>query len=124
MAKKVLIIEDEAPLAEALQTALEKANFEVVIALDGEKGLQIAFEIKPDLVLLDILLPKVSGIQVLQKLREDIEWGQKTKILMLTNVDDEVYLNQARKYGSDAYLIKSLHSLEEVVAKVTKELEN
>ena len=78
--KKVLVVEDERTLRDALVKKLSKEEFTVLSAKDGKEGLDTALAEHPDLILLDILMPKMNGIEVLQKLRED-EWGAKAKVI-------------------------------------------
>ncbi|MCH7756617.1 response regulator, partial [Patescibacteria group bacterium] len=85
--KTILIVEDEEDLAQALKIKLEAAGFITHITSDGESGLQIAFTERPDLILLDILLPGISGVDMLKKLRQ-YEWGRDVLVILLANVDD------------------------------------
>jgi len=117
--KKVLIVEDEKSLVGALEKKLNKSGFEVVMAFNGEEGLRKIQETKPDLVLLDIIMPKMDGITMLKKLREK---GDKTPVIMLTNLNDSKKLSEAMDAGSYEYLVKSNYSLEDVVDKINKVL--
>src|SRR3989344_8460028 len=88
--KKLLIVEiveDEAALSNALCDKFEREHFEVLKAKNGEEGLSIALRERPDIILLDIMLPVMDGITMLHKLRED-EWGKKAHVVVLTNVSD------------------------------------
>lgn len=120
-AKKVLVIEDEQDLREALKTALSIENFEVHTAGDGEAGLQMALEVKPDLILLDLMMPKLDGLGVLKALRED-EWGKNVKVIVMTALDDLERVAEVLENGGSEYLVKSNISLGTVVAKVKEKL--
>ena len=102
-AARILIIEDETPLRIALMDRLAAEGYRVLIAADGEAGLERALTEKPDLILLDLMLPKLDGLAVCQKLRE---LGQRVPILMLTGkgtLQDRV---QGLDLGADDYLVK------------------
>lgn len=120
--KKVLIVEDEAPLRDVLRDKLAHENFAVLEAKDGEEGLEIALRDHPDLILLDIVMPRMDGMTMLAKLREDA-WGAEVKVVILTNLSEVVKVSEAMARGSFDYLIKSDWKLEEVVEKVRNMLE-
>ena len=119
--KKILVIEDEPALHRALKEYLSKENFEIFSAFDGEKGLEIAKKEIPDLVLLDIILPKKDGYAVLDELRND----EKTKnipIIILTNLESNDDIQKAFEKGVTTYLIKSNYKLEDVMVKIKEVL--
>jgi two-component system phosphate regulon response regulator PhoB len=114
--EKILVIEDEAPLRELLQYNLEKEGYRVTLAVDGEDGLLHVEENKPDLILLDWMLPQVSGIEVCRRLRR----GNDTKlipILMLTAKGEEADKVRGLGTGADDYLTKPF-SVPELIARV------
>jgi two-component system phosphate regulon response regulator PhoB len=114
--EKILVIEDEAPLRELLQYNLEKEGYRVTLAVDGEDGLLHVEENKPDLILLDWMLPQVSGIEVCRRLRR----GNDTKlipILMLTAKGEEADKVRGLSTGADDYLTKPF-SVPELIARV------
>ena len=117
----VLIIDDEVDLRDALKTALEYQNFLVHTAEDGEVGLKTALEIKPDLILLDITMPKMDGVAVLRALRAD-EWGKQVKVIVMTALDDLSKVAEVVEAGGDEYLVKSDSTLESIVQKVKTKL--
>ena len=114
--EKILVIEYEAPLRELLQYNLEKEGYRVTLAVDGEDGLLHVEENKPDLILLDWMLPQVSGIEVCRRLRR----GNDTKlipILMLTAKGEEADKVRGLSTGADDYLTKPF-SVPELIARV------
>ncbi|MEJ9228103.1 response regulator transcription factor [Peribacillus butanolivorans] len=114
MSKKILVVDDEQSIVTLLQYNLEQAGYSVVTALDGEEGLQAAVDIRPDLVVLDLMLPKMDGLEVCKQLRQ-----QKINIpiLMLTAKDDEFDKVLGLELGADDYLTKPF-SPREVVARI------
>ncbi len=113
MARKVLIIEDDGNIAELLQLYLEKEGFETAVADDGEKGLEMFQSLKPDLVLLDLMLPSMDGWEVCKKIREE----GKTPVIMLTakgELEDRV---TGLEMGADDYIIKPFQ-MKEVLARI------
>jgi len=119
--KKILIIEDEATLQKSLTEFLIAENFVVISALDGEKGVELARRELPDLVLLDIVLPKKDGYEVLTDLKQD----EKTKyipVILLTNLESAEDVDKAFEKGASTYLVKSNYKLEEIVGKIKETL--
>lgn len=114
---KILIIEDEERVSRALTSKLRREGFEVDIASDGEKGLTMALETKPKLILLDIILPKMDGLTMVKKLRED-EWGANVPVIILTNLDSAEKAIESKKTGVDDYLVKTDWSLSDLVEKI------
>ena len=121
MAKKILVIEDEATLQKALVEVLEQTGYEVFSALDGEKGFELATNELPDLILLDIILPKMDGFEVLKGLKAN----PKTEIIpviILTNLGDVSSVQQALELGANSYLVKADFHLDDVIQKVERTL--
>ncbi len=119
--KKILIVEDEATLQKALQEVLTAEGYGVLSALDGSRGLEIAREENPDLILLDIILPKMDGFEVLEALKSE----EKTKsipVIILTNLSDVSDVQKALDLGATTYLVKADFSLEDVIKKVKETL--
>ena len=110
----ILIVEDDEPIRQAIAVGLERNGFEVVQAADGEEGLKLALEQKPDLVLLDLRMPKKTGQEMLDELRED-EWGVEVPVIVLSNADDNLDIYLATKDGRTSYAIKSSMELEEII---------
>lgn len=117
MSSRVLIIEDENDIREAIAEAFLSNNYEVSTASNGEEGLQKALNEHPDVILLDIIMPKMDGHEVLRRLRQD-EWGIRAKVVILTSMDDVQNITSAYEGKIDDYAIKVHHSLREVVSKV------
>ena len=119
--KKMLIIEDEDPLAQIVQDEFLGAGFSVSRGRDGEEGLRMALEGHPDIILLDIIIPKFDGFEVLKRLRDD-SWGKSVKVILLTNLGlDEKMTKAITMYKPSAYIVKTDMQLEELIQK-TKEV--
>jgi two-component system alkaline phosphatase synthesis response regulator PhoP len=118
--KRILIIEDEKILSEMYRFKLNKEGFEVLSAIEVDEGIELAKKNKPDLVVLDMLLPKESGINYLIKVKL-IEDLKDIPVLVLSNFDDNETRAQAFNNGAKDYLIKSNHDPKEIVDKI-KEL--
>ena len=122
MAKQtILIIEDEQTILKAIQIALEEAGFAVLTAIDGESGEKAAQEGKPDLILLDIILPRKNGLDVLKGLKASDD-TRYIPVILLTNLSDTETVSQGVALGARGYLVKANYSLDEVVAKVKEVL--
>ena len=115
--KTVLIIEDEAPLRNALADKCKNAGFGVLEAADGESGLQAAIQKHPDMILLDILLPVRDGMSVLTDLRKD-EWGRKAKVIILSNVSETARVAEALEHQVFEYRVKSDVEIEKVIESI------
>jgi DNA-binding response OmpR family regulator len=119
--KKILIVEDDGMLQKALQEFLLAEGFETLSALNGEDGIRMGKEGKPDLILLDIILPKVNGYEVLKTLKSD-ESTKNIPIIILTNLGSLNDVEKALEFGATTYLIKSDYKLEEVANKIKEVL--
>src|SRR3989338_4351190 len=115
--QKILIIEDEEVLLEVLASKLKKDGYEVSIAKDGEEGLRKFREEKPSLVLLDIIMPKMGGFEVLREAIKDPSLA-KIPVIVISNSGQPVEIEEALKLGAKDYLIKAEFSPEEVVQKI------
>lgn len=123
--KKILIVEDEPDLLDALSTAMQVAGgFETVTALDGEKAIELAESEKPDMIFLDIRIPKMDGGQVLEHIRNSGEWGKTVPVSILTAQSDLTVLSRAMEIGgpNTNYLTKTDWSLEKLVSHVKEVL--
>ncbi|MDP2736068.1 MAG: response regulator [bacterium] len=115
--KKILIVEDEATLQKTLGDVLGQEGYEVVSALDGEAGARLAKEERPNLILLDLVLPKMTGFEVLEQIRSQEE-TKGIPVIVLTNLEDLGDIQRATELGATTYLVKSNYELTEVVGKV------
>lgn len=118
--KKILVAEDERPMAKALQLKLSNEGYQVSNAYDGQEVLDILSKEKYDLLLLDIVMPKKNGFEVLEglkDLRDNIP-----HILMLSNLGQEEDSKKARSLGADDFIIKSSTSIDEIEEKVREKL--
>lgn len=120
--KKILIIEDEIAILEALVGKFQRSGFNVVGAQDGMDGLEKAKEEVPDLILLDILMPKMDGIEVVKHIRSDFKWGSDVPIIMLTNLSDPESVSEVAKYNVYDFLVKTDWRLDDVVDLVKEKL--
>jgi len=120
--KTVLIVDDDLILAHALRDKLNRDEIDVIQAGDGEEGLQVAFEKHPDLILLDVVMPKVDGISVLKRLRGD-DWGKNVPIILLTNLDKSCNEVSYLGYKNCSCIIKANSKLAEVVAEIERRLQ-
>jgi len=114
MKKKVLVVDDEQSILTLLQYNLQQAGFECLTAMDGEEGLNLALQSNPDVILLDLMLPKLDGMEVCKQLRQQ---RNSTPILMLTAKDDELDKILGLELGADDYMTKPF-SPREVIARI------
>jgi DNA-binding response OmpR family regulator len=105
MAKRILIADDESNIVISLEFLMQRSGYQVKTAADGEQALRQLSEFKPDLILLDIMLPLRNGFEVCQRIRENPEW-QHTKIVMLTAKGREVEVTKGLALGADVYITK------------------
>jgi len=121
MAKKILLIEDEQIMFDLLQKKLSGEGYEVSIAKDGEEGLRAMREVKPDLILLDIVMPKIGGFEVMEEMQKEPEL-KKIPIIVISNSGQPVELDRAQKFGARDWLIKTEFDPQEVINKVVKQI--
>ncbi len=121
--KKILIIEDEEVLLGLIRRKLNQEGYQVDIAKDGQEGLEKMKESKPDLILLDIIMPKMGGFEVMEKVSKD-EKLKNIPIIIISNSGQPVELERAKKLGVKDWLIKTDFDPQEVVDKVKKQLGN
>ena len=114
MKNKVLVVDDEQSIVTLLQYNLEQAGFEVITAMDGEEGKRLAETASPDIIVLDLMLPKLDGMEVCKQLRQE---KIMTPILMLTAKEDELDKILGLELGADDYMVKPF-SPREVIARV------
>lgn len=117
--RKILLVEDNLELRNLYEIFLKQHGFDVAIASDGDEGLAKAKEYKPDLIFLDVMMPKKNGFEVLKILRHDPAYGcTKTKIVILTNLGDSSKVSPDVRADMDGYVIKAeieLKSLLEII---------
>jgi len=116
MSQKILIVDDEPNIVISLEFLMKRENFAVSVAVDGEEALRKIAEIRPDLVLLDIMMPKKSGFEVCQEIRANPAWAS-IKVVMLTAKGRDTEVQKGMALGADAYVTKPF-STKELVAKV------
>lgn len=116
MSRKILIVDDEPNIVISLEFLMKREGFQVSLAVDGEEALRKIAEIQPDLVLLDVMMPKKSGFEVCQEIRANPDWTS-IKILMLTAKGRDTELQKGIALGADAYVTKPF-STKDLVAKV------
>ena len=119
--KKILLVEDDEVLASVYRARLEMEDFEVMEVYDGEQALTAALKYRPDLIILDAMMPKISGFDVLDILRNTPE-TMNLQIIMLTALSQESDRERAEKLGVDEYLVKSQVMISDVIEKVREHL--
>lgn len=120
--KTILVVEDEEPLIETLKLKLEKEGFAVVTAEDGEEGIKKAESAKPDIILLDLLLPKVKGEDVLAYLKKHAEL-KKIPVIIISNSGQPVEIKKLLENGADDYIIKADFTIDDILERVHNTLE-
>lgn len=115
--KKVLLVEDDIFMADLLSRELTSAGFEIVIAQTGKEAVDKFASVKPDIILLDILLPDLNGLEVLRQIRRK-DGGPETKVLVLSNLSSERDIEDANRLAVVGYLVKANTSLPEIVEKI------
>lgn len=114
---KVLIIEDEEVLAKVFAEKLAQVHFETLIAADGEEGLKLARSKNPDVIILDLLLPKKDGFEVLKEVKASPELAQ-IPVVVVSNLGEDEDIKRAFSLGADDYFVKVQHPINEIVEKV------
>ncbi len=121
MAKTVLVVEDDKAILDILVYKIEEQGYKVLEAIDGENGLDIALNQHPNLILLDLLLPEMSGLDMLGKLRKD-KWGKHVPVFVLTNLRENEMIYKSVALKAEAYFIKSDSSLARIATEVKNKL--
>lgn len=109
--KKILIVDDEPNIVFSLEFLLQREGYEVAVAADGDEALRRIAEFLPDMVLLDVMLPKKSGFEVCQEIRHNPAWSQ-IRIVMLTAKGLEAEMQKGMALGADAYIVKPFSTKE------------
>jgi len=121
MPKKILLVEDEELIIDLLTKKLEREGYQVSIAKDGEEGLSMMKDEKPDLILLDIVMPKMGGFEVMEEMQKDEEL-KKIPVIVISNSGQPVELDRAKKLGAKDWLIKTEFDPREIINKVIKQI--
>lgn len=122
MAKKILIVEDDKFLRDLITQKLSNENFDVVIAQDGEEGIRKIEDEKPDLVILDLLLPQIDGFEVLKRMKANQKIAD-TPVIILSNLGQKEDVERGMALGAKDYMIKAHFTPNEVIDKVKRYLE-
>jgi len=117
MAKKILVIEDDKFLRELISQKLLKEGYDILEAIDGEKGIESAKTEKPDLILLDLILPGIDGFEVLARIKSDPE-ASKIPIIILSNLGQKDDIEKGLNMGAVDYLIKAHFTPAEIIEKI------
>lgn len=121
MAKKILLIEDEKIMVNLFEKKLTKEGYDVSVAWDGEEGLLKMKEVKPDLIILDIIMPEKGGFEVMEEMVKNKEL-KKIPIIIVSNSGQPVELGRAKKLGAKDWLIKTEFDSQEILDKVIKQI--
>jgi len=123
MPKKILWVEDDAFLNEIIAEKLVEQGWELIPAAEGVAALALAHEKQPDIIILDILLPGMDGMEVLSKLKSD-EGTKNIPIIMFSNLDDKAKIEQSKKLGAKDFYVKATTDLETIVKDIEKIIAN
>lgn len=115
--KKILLVEDEPILSNILRQRLEGENFRVIMARDGSEAVKFLREEKPDLILLDIILPKMSGFEVMEEMKED-PTIQSAPVVVVSNLGQSSDVEKAQKFGAVGYFVKAQLSIDDLISKI------
>ncbi len=121
--KKILIVEDEQALGKILVDKLNNQGYVTFYEENGQNGLTMALSEHPDLIILDLMMPVMDGIEMLKNLRQD-NWGKNAKVIIMTNITHDQKMEDAIKYGVYEYLVKSNWDLDDVIEKIKNNLDN
>ncbi len=121
VSKKILIIEDEEIISNLLAKKLSQVGYEVKIAFNGKEGLEMLYKEKPDLVLIDIVMPQKDGFETIAEMKND-EAFKDIPVIIISNSGQPVELDKAREMGVQDWLIKTDFDPQEVIQKVNKAL--
>lgn len=119
---KILIIEDEEALSRVLKEKLETEGFEAMIIGDGGEAISGALAFKPDIILLDLLLPKRNGFEILEELKDNIDL-KTVPVIVLSNLGEDENIKKAIQLGAGDYFVKTQHPINEIIEKVKAQAE-
>ncbi len=120
--KKIAVIEDDKAISSMYEFKLKNSGYVVRVANNGLEGLELVKDLVPDLILLDIKMPKMSGDEMLEKLRQT-DWGADARVIILTNISKDEAPMTLRFLGVDRYIVKAHHTPGQVVDMVREVLE-
>lgn len=118
----ILLVEDDESIIKILWKKLEQESFHVLVAPDGDDGLNVCVKHHPDIILLDLVMPKMDGITMLKKLRQD-PWGKNARVIILTNLSSPIKEQEAKKLGALKYIVKTdigIESLMDLVKQTVR----
>ena len=121
MSKKVLIIEDEPIIMDILQKKIKNAGYDVFIARNGAEGLKTIRDLRPDIILLDIIMPMMSGLEVMEEIQKDPEL-KTIPVIVVSNSGQPVEIDRVKKLGARDWLIKTEFDPQEVIEKIKNQL--
>lgn len=118
--KKILLVEDDSFLSSLLKNRLQKEGFDIVLAKDGDEAVNYLRNIKPDLLLLDLILPKKTGFEVMEELRSNpqLQGNVNLPIIVISNLGQQEDITKSRQLGAIEYYIKAKVSIDELVEKI------
>ena len=115
--KKILIVEDDTHVSKVFQIQFEKMGFKTVLGFDGEEAIKMLSSEKPDLVILDLMIPKKDGFEVIEEIRKNSEF-LKTPVIVISNLGQETDKARALGLGATEYLVKIDHPIQDIVDMV------
>jgi len=119
MTKKILIVEDEAFIAEMYKIKFESDGYEVILAHDGNEGVEFAYEFSPDLILLDLMMPHKDGYQALKEIRAE-EKTRTLRVFILSNLGQKEEIDKGIELGADGFLVKAHLTPTQLLEKVNE----
>lgn len=122
--KKILLVEDDQFLSALLNNRLQKEGFDVRLAGTGEDALSVLKTWKPDLILLDLILPGRSGFEVMEEIRDDPQLARKAPVIILSNLGQAADIDRAKSLGAVDYMVKARTSINEIIERVKTALDN
>ena len=114
---KIVVVEDEPSLSDALKDKLTRSGFDVSVVRNGDEAIETIRKVKPDIVSLDLLLPKKNGYKVLEELKEDVEL-KLIPVVVMSNLGEDEDIKKCLKLGAEDYFVKSQHPIGEIVEKL------
>jgi len=121
MAKKILLIEDEQIIVDLLQRKLTEEGYDIALARNGEEGIKAMKAEKPDLILLDIVMPKMGGLEVMEEMQKNPDL-KRIPVIIVSNSGQPIELDRAKKLGAKDWLVKTEFDPQEVIEKVVNQI--